>query len=162
MSYPLLFSDIDPRDWLVCCSLLSFLCSLVFYILYKFVRGEKMESRPKIFLTVGMLLLISSFWYFVMRPETKSVHAWASRELDHDCLLFGAVDSYHIWHVLLTAGAFCVAMGLLYMDDDLERSNDMGSSGAKIGNYGTKATGLSKLRSETTVDYDHACNDIDS
>ena len=89
-----------------------------------------------------------------MRPETKSVHAWASRELNHECRLFGAVDAYHIWHVLLTAGAFCVAMALLYMDDDLEHPTDGLSCGARTRNNGTKITGLSKLRSETTLEYD--------
>ncbi|XP_034247853.1 SID1 transmembrane family member 1-like [Thrips palmi] len=91
----------------------------IFYIVMKFLCGEKLLLQPAAYLILATLGWGSSLYFFFHKSISWAVTPAQSRSFNQPCQVMNFYDKHDIWHFLSAFSMFFSFMTLLTLDDDL-------------------------------------------
>lgn len=91
----------------------------IFYIVMKFLCGEKLLLQPAAYLILATLGWGSSLYFFFHKSISWAVTPAESRSFNQPCQIMNFYDKHDIWHFLSAFSMFFSFMTLLTLDDDL-------------------------------------------
>jgi len=92
---------------------------LGFYIVMKLWNREPFKKRALFLLALSMVSWGASLYFFLKQGADWSLTPAQSRELNHDCILFGFYDMHDVWHFISSLSLFLSFTLILIMDDGL-------------------------------------------
>ncbi|XP_074040401.1 sid-1-related C isoform X2 [Leptinotarsa decemlineata] len=94
-----------------------------FYIVMKYINGERVRIMTWIFLFFSSVCAVSAMYFFLHKSISWSKTAAESRQFNMECKLLMFYDFHDIWHFLSAIGMFFTFMVLLTMDDDISHTH---------------------------------------
>eukprot|EP01119_Soliformovum_irregulare_P014574 TRINITY_DN3989_c0_g1_i1.p1 TRINITY_DN3989_c0_g1~~TRINITY_DN3989_c0_g1_i1.p1 ORF type:complete len:383 (+),score=72.15 TRINITY_DN3989_c0_g1_i1:324-1472(+) len=93
---------------------------LIYYMIMKYRRGERVQIRAWIFLVSAIAFWGVASYYYDIAITNKFLTPAESKALNRPCVLFEYFDDHDIWHFLSSVGLFFLFLFLRFLDTDLD------------------------------------------
>jgi len=96
-----------------------FVIYLFFYLVMKIRKDGRVDLLVWFYSLLTLLSVVASLVFLSMPTSNHDLNPAASREMNHECILFEFYDFHDIWHFLSAFALFFASVTLLVVDDDL-------------------------------------------